>query len=301
MAYNVKFLKGTASEYAAVTKDANTFYYVDEEDLYLGDVKLSNGADLAAAILRIAINEANIGTLTNLTTVQKSDLVSAINELKSEVSALTGGETGGISDMIAAITGNLTDLTTIDKTNLVEAINELKDEIGSNKTASAVTVTEDTTDSSVAKKYIISQGGTQISTINIPKDMVVSSAQIVNNPEGQTAGKYIELTIANNDGSKIYINVNELVDAYTAAASATQIQLIISDSNEISASVVAGSIGATELASNAVTTIKIGDKQVTKAKLSEDVQESLEKANSAEDNAKAYTDSALTWGSLPNV
>ena len=30
MAYNVKFLKGTAAQYAAIAKDANTFYYVDD-------------------------------------------------------------------------------------------------------------------------------------------------------------------------------------------------------------------------------------------------------------------------------
>ena len=31
MAYNVKFLKGTAAQYATLTtKDSNTFYYIDE-------------------------------------------------------------------------------------------------------------------------------------------------------------------------------------------------------------------------------------------------------------------------------
>lgn len=72
MAYNVKFLKGTSAEYAAITKDTNTFYYVDGKDLYLGTTKLSNNADLAAALLRIGINEANIGTLTDLTTTKKN-------------------------------------------------------------------------------------------------------------------------------------------------------------------------------------------------------------------------------------
>ena len=50
MALNVKFLKGTAAkyqEYIAQSKiEATTFYYIDEKDLYLGLVKLSNGADV---------------------------------------------------------------------------------------------------------------------------------------------------------------------------------------------------------------------------------------------------------------
>lgn len=344
MAYNVKFLKGSASEYAAITKDVNTFYYVDGKDLFLGNIKLSNSADLAAAILRIGINEANIGTLTDLTTTKKTDLVNAINELKAEISALTGGaETGGISNMIETITGALTDLDTTDKTTLVDAINEIVENVSA-KVVTLETLTMPTT--GYAKTYEIKQGGTSLGKIDIPKDMVVSSAQVVDDPAGQPAGKYIELTIANNDGSKVYINVNDLVDAYTAAASATQVQLVISATNEISASIVAGSITATELAIDAVETVNIKNKNVTKAKLEQDVQDSLGKADSAvqsvtegttngtikvdgtavnihglgtaayantsafdaagsartaENNAKAYTDSVLTWGSLPNV
>ena len=57
MALNVKFLKGTASQYEASSKLSTTFYLVDDTDLYLGSTKLSNGADLAAAISRIAKNE----------------------------------------------------------------------------------------------------------------------------------------------------------------------------------------------------------------------------------------------------
>ena len=35
MAYNVKFLKGTAAQYTGLaTKDVNTFYYIDGKDLY---------------------------------------------------------------------------------------------------------------------------------------------------------------------------------------------------------------------------------------------------------------------------
>ena len=47
MAYNVKFLKGTAAQYKALAeKDVNAFYYVDGTDLYLGNIKLSNAADV---------------------------------------------------------------------------------------------------------------------------------------------------------------------------------------------------------------------------------------------------------------
>lgn len=53
--------------------------------------------------------------------------------------------------------------------------------------------------------------------INIPKDMVVSSGAVVENPTGQAAGVYIELTLANATNDKLYIPVNQLVDDYTGS------------------------------------------------------------------------------------
>lgn len=81
--------------------------------------------------------------------------------------------------------------------------------------------------------------------INIPKDLFVKSGEIVDNPAGQPAGKYIKLTLQNQD-DPIYINVADLVDAYTAGNGIT-----ISTTNEISAKVVVEnglSVGASGIA-----------------------------------------------------
>lgn len=284
MAYNVKFLKGTAAQYngLASNKDANTFYYVDNKDLYLGSIKLSNAEDLAAAIVRIAANETHIGNVLTLSTAEKSNLVGAVNEIKAEIAALTGGETGGITEMIKAVTGDLTNLTTEAKSSLVAAINELDAAIDANAAAAAVTIDSETTTTGMLKSYTVKQGGKQIGVIDIPKDMVVKSGEVVVNPEGKTAGTYIVLTLANATEDKIYVNVGTLVDIYTTKANAAKVQLTINPSTrEISADIVAGSIGAADLAANAVTTDKITDKNVTKAKLADDVQASLGKADSA--------------------
>lgn len=81
--------------------------------------------------------------------------------------------------------------------------------------------------------------------INIPKDLFVKSGEIVDNPAGQPAGKYIKLTLQNQD-EPIYINVADLVDAYTAGNGIT-----ISATNVVSAKVVAEnglSVGASGIA-----------------------------------------------------
>ena len=148
--------------------------------------------------------------------------------------------------------------------------------------ADAVVVTTDVTTEGYAKSYTFTQNGATIATVDIPKDMVVSSGKVVVNPEGQDEGTYLELTLSNATSDKVYINVGKLVDIYTAKANATQVQIAIdSATREVSATIVAGGVGSTELADGAVITAKIGDAQVTKAKLGTDVQASIDKANSA--------------------
>ena len=96
--------------------------------------------------------------------------------------------------------------------------------------------------------YTLSQGGTEIGKINIPKDMVVQSGSVVTGTwNGNTftesasgKGKAIKLVIANSSDI-VYINVADLVDAYTAEETDT-INLSITNNNIITAIVKEGSI-----------------------------------------------------------
>lgn len=215
----------------------------------------------------------------------------AVKTNTKAIAKLNGGEedAGSVAkavkdakDAVDAKIGTLDDLTMTNKTDLVVALNEVAASVEAGGTGSVVTVKTDVTTDGAAKSYTLYQGSTKITTIDIPKDMVVSSGVVETNPVGQDAGTYLVLTLANATNDKVYINVGKLVDIYKAAKSATQIQIAIdSATREISAAIVAGSIGATELASNAVITTKIADGNVTKAKLSADVQTSLGKADSA--------------------
>lgn len=99
MAYNVKFLKGTQANFDAATKNADTFYYVDGKDLYLGSIKLSNAAEIAAAVESIGANAtdiSNIKTALGQFTEGKFNALSGefetaksdISTLKTDVSGL---------------------------------------------------------------------------------------------------------------------------------------------------------------------------------------------------------------------
>lgn len=282
---NVMFLQGTAAQYTAATKNQNTFYYTtDDKQFYLGEVKLSNAGEIVAAVERITKNENDIRTINStLTTIQGDENVDG--SIKKAVKEA--------KDALEAKIGNLENLNTTAKGNLVSAINEVLVAVGAGGTAAAVTIDTTTTTAGMAKSYTLKQGENTIGTIDIPKDMVVKSGEVVVNPEGQTEGTYIVLTLANATEDKIYVNVGTLVDIYKAKANAAQIQLAIdSATREISATVVAGSITSTELADAAVVTAKIADGNVTKAKLSTEVQATLDKADSALQKADITTGTA---------
>ena len=254
--------------------------------------KLDGDASTAGSVKKqIADAKTAIEKEINDSKYNDTALAGRVTTVEGKVTTLTGADTvdGSVAKQIkdakTAVEGKIGDLTTLDtaaKDTLVKAVNELKGVVDSTATAGEVTVDTATTTAGMAKSYTIKQGGKTVTTIDIPKDMVVKSGTVEQNPAGQAKGTYLVLTLANATEDKVYVNVGTLVDIYTAKASATQIQVAIDASTrEISATIVAGSVTATELANNAIVTAKIADGNVTKAKLSKEVQASLDKADSA--------------------
>lgn len=163
--------------------------------------------------------------------------------------------------------GTTAELKTNVKTDLVVAINEVFDAVGTGGTNAVVTM-EKATD---GLSYTLKQGGSEIGVINIPKDMVVNG--------GSYADGNLTLNIAN--GKPVVIPVADLIDLYTGGSN-TEIAVDVNSENVISATLVDGG----------VTTAKIADKAVTKAKLEQGVQDSLALADSA--YQKPSTGVALT-------
>ena len=125
-----------------------------------------------------------------------------------------------------------------------------------------VTVTPSTVDG-LAKRYTVHQEATGLDVnIDIPTDMVVKNGAVVTNPEGQPAGTYLVLTLANATNDKVYIDVGNLIEYVTSGSGADDmVKIAVSADHKVTASITDGSI--------------------TKAKLAAAVQGSLDKADSA--------------------
>ena len=88
--------------------------------------------NLSAIDEQVFKNETAIGTLSSLTTNEKTNLVGAVNEVKG-----TADTALGLANTNKASIGTLTNLTTTEKGNLVGAINEVKGSVDAANTAIA--------------------------------------------------------------------------------------------------------------------------------------------------------------------
>lgn len=183
-----------------------------------------------------------------------------VSDLEQDIAYLTEHQDiSGKADRATTLEGyGITDAYT--KTEVDTAVQGAKDyakdlvDAIPEQTDYTVSIEEDTTDSTIAKRYIFKQLGEEIGRIDLAKELVVTSGSVKAVTEadvpytGAVVGdKYIELVIANQD-TPIYVPAKDLVDIYTAAAGATEVQVAISNTNEISATLVNGGITEEKLA-----------------------------------------------------
>ena len=129
-------------------------------------------------------------------------------------------------------------------------------------TASKVTVEKlEAAEEGYIASYVVKQNNTKVgATINIPKDYLVKNAElktctVADTPvAGYKVGdKYMDFTINTVEGSgnesHIYINVNELFDAYTSGSEIgdTVVVTVDNDTNKISADITDGTVARAKI------------------------------------------------------
>ena len=201
----------------------------------------------------ITEGELNLKNYQNDTEVQNK-INTEINKLNKNDSAVVGQYVSSVSEENGIIT--------VSRENLPQQIDY------------TVTITESTPEG-FAKVYNIKQTSTGLNaTINIPKDMVVSSGKVETytlSGEWGLAGTYLVLTLANATSDKVYINVGNLIEYVTSGSTADdQIQIEIDNEHKVTAI--------------------LKDSSITKTQLDSSVQASLGKA----DTAIQTVDSALS-------
>lgn len=161
----------------------------------------------------------------------------------------------------------------------------LKDDTTINVISTDIKLVSDTNNTNFASVYDLqiadataTGGYKSLGKINIPKDQFLKDAVFIkeataddvtaSNGEVELGDACIKFTfeVVDNPAKVVYVNVDNLVDVYTAAQNATEIQLKVDD-NVFSATIVDKAVTTAKIADAAVTTVKIADAAVTTDKL----------------------------------
>ena len=288
---NVKFLSGTYAQYSALpTKDANTLYFIDGQ-IFKGDVSYTDQIVVVSA-LPDTLTAGKIYVNTTDKSVTYYDGATSTVIVPATVGAI-GDSTPdtdlanvkAIKDFVAAQIAKIPAAIDYTVTLVDDAAgeNELtKQTIKQGKAGSEATIgtivvpnlkmeVKAAPNNGYLKTYQFTYGTGSAFEIDIPKDLVVESGEVIvvadDSPvSGLTNGTYLKLVIANQT-EPVYINVADLCDVYTGKTATDGVSVSVSDTNEISATLVG--------------------KAVTEANLEDTLAQKIN-----------GLDSALTWGSI---
>ena len=289
---NVKFLSGTYAQYTALgVKDNNTLYFLDNGQLFKGSVSYSDQIAVVSALPdtlvagKVYVNTtdksvtyydgttstvvvpATVGTIGDSTPDTDLANVKAIKDFVAAEIAKIPAQVDYTVTLVdeAAGTGEKT------KQTIKQGKSGSEKEVGTIVVPDLKMEVKATPNDGYLKTYQFTYGTGSTFEVDIPKDLVVTAGEVIVVSDdapvtGLTNGTYLKLTIA-NQSTPVYINTNSLVDVYTGKAVTDGVSVTISDTNEISATLVG--------------------KAVSEANLDDDL---ANKINGLE--------SSLTWGSI---
>ena len=240
-----------ANTYAA---KSTTDAHIANADIHVTAAKKTAWDGAVSDVETLMGTEATTGSVMQIAKSYADGKDAAIAEAKA---AGTGAQTA--VNTLAGKVGTLPEDATA--TTVVGYVDEKIGKIPA-QTDYTVTVTPSDVED-YAKRYTIKQAATGLNVnIDIPKDMVVSSGRVVTNPDETHTGTFLELTLANSNNTKVYINVSDLIE-YVTSGSKT------------------GDMVVVDVSADHKVTATITDGTITKAKLASAVQTSLGKADTA--------------------
>ena len=266
---NVKFLTGSYAQYSALaTKDTNTLYFVDGQ-LFKGDVAYTDQVVVVTALPdtlaagKVYVNSTDKSVTYfdgTASTVVVPATVGSIGDATPDtdlanVKAIKAFVAAEIAKISADYTVTLTDETvgTGEKTKqtLKQGTGDKEKIIGSIVVPDLKMEVKGTPNDGYLKTYQFTYGDGQAFEVDIPKDLVVTSGDVIvvddGNPvSGLNNGTYLKLTIANQT-EPVYINVVDLCDVYTGKTATDGVSVSVSDTNEISATLVGKAVSQDNL------------------------------------------------------
>ena len=268
---NVKFLSGTYVQYSALpVKDANTLYFIDGQ-IFKGDVSYTDQIVVVAALpdtltagkVYVNTTDKSVTYYDGATsTVIVPATVGAIGDSTPDtdlanVKAIKDFVAAQIAKIPAAIDYTVTLVDDAAGENELTKQTIKQGKAGSETTVGSIVVpnlkmeVKAAPNNGYLKTYQFTYGTGSAFEIDIPKDLVVESGEVIvvadDSPvSGLTNGTYLKLVIANQT-EPVYINVADLCDVYTGKTATDGVSVAISASNEISAALTGKAVTESNL------------------------------------------------------
>ena len=288
----ISFKAGSYAQYAALgTYDPSTLYFISEGAIYKGDVNCTDQVIIVETLPDTLVGgkiyiEKNSGKVTYYDGATSTVVVPAtVGSIGDATPDTDLANVKAIKDFVAAEIAKIPaqvdyTVTLVDETTAVGELTKQtikQGKVGSETEVGTIVVPDlkmevkGTPNTGYLKTYQFTYGTGSAFEIDIPKDLVVESGEVIVVTDdapvsGLTNGTYLKLVIVNQT-EPVYIDVKDLCDVYTGKTATDGVSISVSETNEISATLVG----------KAVTEANLDDALATKI---------------------SGLESALTWGSI---
>lgn len=263
MASNVKFLSGTYAQYSALaSKNADTLYFLDNGQLFKGTVSYSDQIVVVTALPdtlvagKVYVNTTDKSVTYYDGTTSTVVVPATVGTIGDSTPDTDLANVKAIKDFVAAEIAKIPaqvdyTVTLVDETAGTGELTKQtikQGEVGSETEVGTIVVPDlkmevkATPNDGYLKTYQFTYGTGSAFEIDIPKDLVVESGEVIVVSDdapvsGLTNGTYLKLVIVNQT-EPLYIDVKDLCDVYTGKTATDGVSISVSASNEISATLV---------------------------------------------------------------
>ena len=277
---NIRFITGTYAQYSALAaKDANTLYFLSNGQLFKGDVSYSDQIIVVSALPdtlvagKVYVNTTDKSVTYYDGTSSTVVVPATVGTIGDSTPDTDLANVKAIKDFVAAEIAKIPaqvdyTVTLVDETagtgeKTKQTIKQGKS--GSEKEVGTIVVPDlkmevkATPNDGYLKTYQFTYGAGSAFEIDIPKDLVVESGEVITVSDespvsGLTNGTYLKLVIV-NQAEPLYIDVKDLCDVYTGKTATVGVSVAVSDTNEISATLVGKAVTEANLEDTLATKI----------------------------------------------
>ena len=277
---NVLFKSGTYAQYVGLAaKDDNTIYFIDNGQIYKGETSYTDQIVVVSALPntlvagKVYVNTTDksvtyydgttstvvipetVGTIGDSTPDTDLANVKAIKDFVAAEIAKIPAQVDYTVTLVdeTAGTGELT------KQTIKQGKAGSESEVGTIVVPDLKMEVKATPNTGYLKTYQFTYGTGSVFEIDIPKDLVVESGEVIVVTDdapvsGLTNGTYLKLVIVNQT-VPVYIDVKDLCDVYTGKTATDGVSVSVSASNEISATLVGKAVTEANLEDTLATKI----------------------------------------------